>query len=76
VQVACFGQLKASGVRQFLELPNGMPFHDTFNDVFACLDAEAFCRCFSNWASHVRVFLAHLLGRSKNRYAKCFTMPP
>ncbi len=41
-----FGQAKEKWFRQFLELPHGIPSHDTFGRVFALLDPEPFQRCF------------------------------
>lgn len=44
-----FGKLKESWLREFLELPNGVPSHDTFSRVFAALDAEQLRVCFAVW---------------------------
>ncbi len=35
----------------FLELPHGIPSHDTFDRVFALLDPLAFERCFMDWTA-------------------------
>lgn len=48
-----FGIAKETWLRQFLELPNGIPAHDTFNRVLARLDPKAFQRCFLNWVQAV-----------------------
>ena len=49
--VATFGRAKEAWFRTFLRLPEGIPSHDTFNDVFAKLDPEQFERCFIAWVS-------------------------
>ena len=40
---------KEDFLRKFLELPNGIPSHDTFNRVFSALDSEQFEACFREW---------------------------
>lgn len=51
VNVATFGNAKEKWFRTFLELPNGIPSHDTFTDVFAKLSPEHFQQCFTAWMS-------------------------
>ena len=36
-------------LRTFLELPNGIPSHDTFNRVFSAIDSEQFEARFIKW---------------------------
>jgi predicted transposase YbfD/YdcC len=48
-----FGKAKIAWFQTFLELPNGIPSHDTFTRVFARLDPEQFQACFIGWISAV-----------------------
>lgn len=47
--VAAFGRAKQKWLATFLDLPAGIPSHDTFARVFARLDPDAFERCFTAW---------------------------
>jgi predicted transposase YbfD/YdcC len=55
VAIEAYGRAKESWLRQFLELPNGIPAHDTFGDVFARLDSATFRQCFMDWVQAVYV---------------------
>jgi predicted transposase YbfD/YdcC len=44
-----FGIAKQDWLRQFLELPSGIPSHDTFGRVLARLKPKQFQQCFLNW---------------------------
>jgi predicted transposase YbfD/YdcC len=46
-----FGKSKEEWLRKFLELPFGIPSHDTFNRVFSMLDPKEFHECFREWVS-------------------------
>jgi predicted transposase YbfD/YdcC len=51
--VELFGKSKYKWFKQFLELPHGIPAHDTFGRVFALLDTEQFQACFVEWVSAI-----------------------
>lgn len=49
VELQRFGLAKRKWFDTFLELPNGIPSHDTFGRVFAALDPDAFRAVFIAW---------------------------
>jgi len=51
--VAEYGRAKHAWLKTFLDLPHGIPSHDTFGDVFARLDPNAFEQCFQAWMKAV-----------------------
>ncbi|MDK1104415.1 MAG: ISAs1 family transposase, partial [Actinomycetota bacterium] len=53
VQVAHFARCAKKWFKTFLDLPNGIPSHDTFGRVFAMLDPEAFEQCFMKWVTQM-----------------------
>jgi len=53
VEIANFGEAKKNWFRTFLELPNGIPSHDTFGRVFARIEPEEFGKCLSSWIREV-----------------------
>src|SRR5262245_40496798 len=44
-----FGEAKHTQLKEFLELKNGIPSHDTFGRVFALLDPREFEQCLGRW---------------------------
>lgn len=50
-----FGKAKKDWLKTFLELPNGIPSHDTFNRVFAALNPTLFMDCFLQWTQGLRI---------------------
>lgn len=53
-----FGTAKHDWLKSVLELPNGIPAHDTFNRVFAALDPHRFLDCFLRWIQSLRTAVA------------------
>jgi predicted transposase YbfD/YdcC len=47
--IETYGVTKYEWLKQFLELPNGIPSHDTFARLFARLNPQQFQQCFLNW---------------------------
>jgi predicted transposase YbfD/YdcC len=53
VDVEAWGNAKLDWLRQYLPLPNGIPSHDTFGDVFSRLKPEQFETSFLGWVQAV-----------------------
>jgi predicted transposase YbfD/YdcC len=49
VDVEYFGKAKKEWLKTFLELPHGVPSHDTIGDLFARLSIEEFSKSFLSW---------------------------
>jgi predicted transposase YbfD/YdcC len=52
--IAEFGESKIEFFRKHLDIPYGIPSHDTFGDVFKILDPKQFAECFENWTDSIR----------------------
>jgi predicted transposase YbfD/YdcC len=55
--IELFGRSRADWFATFLDLPHGIPSHDTFNRVFAALDPIQFRACFQSWMEAVTAVL-------------------
>jgi predicted transposase YbfD/YdcC len=51
--IALYGRCKRQWLEGFLELPNGIPSHDTFRRVLTLVDPDAFERSFLGWVRAV-----------------------
>jgi len=52
-----FGRRQRAWFKTFLELPHGIPSHDTFNRVFSAIDPHRFMECLVEWVRGVCVAL-------------------
>ena len=68
--IALYGRCKRGWLGRFLELPGGIPSHDTFRRVLMLIDPERFERCFLDWVRSVFRPLA-LPGRSRSTARRC-----
>lgn len=57
LDIEAYGRAKETFLRQFLDLPHGIPSHDTFGRVFARLDPSAFQTAFLAWVDTIRAKL-------------------
>ena len=48
-----YGNSQSQWLKQFLDLKNGIPSHDTFARVFARIDPDEFEACFRDWVSSI-----------------------
>ena len=49
-----YGRYKENWLVRFIELPNGIPSHDTIRRLFIRLDPNALQRCFLSWITAIR----------------------
>ena len=53
VAIETYGKAKEDWLKEFLELPNGIPSHDTFARVFARIGPILFQECFLAWVKSI-----------------------
>jgi predicted transposase YbfD/YdcC len=53
VEIAEFGKAKEAWFTELLDLPSGIPSHDTFGRVFACIDPDQFEASFVQWVQGI-----------------------
>ena len=54
VAIATYGKAKQAWLETFLDLPHGIPSHDTFGRVFAVLDPQELQNSFLGWIGSIR----------------------
>ena len=75
VAIETYGKAKQKWLDHVLELPNGIPSHDTFARIFALINPEQFQECFASWIKSVALLtdgeVIAIDGKSlKNSYDK------
>lgn len=53
VMIQMYCEAKRDWLEEVLDIPNGIPSHDTFGNVFAAIDQKVFSQCFTNWMQAV-----------------------
>lgn len=61
VEIEEFGKAKEEWLKERLELPNGIPSHDTFGRVFARIDPKQFEACFFQWVQSLSETLSGVI---------------
>ena len=78
-EMEVFGRAKKEWLKGFLELPNGIPSHDTFGRLFAALDPRKFLEAFMRWTQSLRETVAGevvgLDGKALRRAINCGQNP-
>jgi len=59
-EIAEYGREKEGFLKEFLELPHGIPSHDTFRRVFQNLDTASFENCLTEYSKEIVQDLEHL----------------
>jgi predicted transposase YbfD/YdcC len=71
VEIAAYGRSKREWLTTFLQLPHGIPSHDTLSRVFQRLDAPKFRDCFVAWVQalheHTRGQVVPIDGKTLRR---------
>ena len=52
-EIAMLCEIRIDYLRDYLELPNGVPSHDTFNRVMSLIDPQQLALCYQEWVSTI-----------------------
>lgn len=70
VAIETYGKVKQSWLETFLDLPDGIPSHDTFSRVLSALDPKELESCFLSWIKTIieklDIELIHIDGKEHN----------
>lgn len=55
IEIEAWAKAKKDILGEFMELPNGIPSHDTFARVFSRLNPKKFQECFGKWLQSLRL---------------------
>ena len=58
-EIELFAKAKVDWLSKYIELPNGVPSHDTIRRVFMLLNPSNFRRCFKQWVDELGLPLNH-----------------
>ena len=74
VAIEEFGQAKEDWLKTFLDLPNGIPSHDTIGRVFAYLDPKALEAAFRAWVAAIaRLTKGEVVAIDGKTLRRCFS---
>jgi DDE_Tnp_1-associated len=64
--IQAYGEVKKDWLSGLLNLPNGIPSHDTFNDVISRLEPSVFAECCLGSATKIGAQIISIDGKSFN----------
>lgn len=56
-EIELFGKLHKEWLKKYLQLPNGIPSHDTINRLLSMLDSQTLQKSFIDWISKVKGYV-------------------
>lgn len=54
IEIADLADANQEWLKKYIDLPNGVPSHDTICRVFSLIDKNKFCECFAAWTQSLR----------------------
>ena len=54
-EIVEFGDANEDWIKKYVELPNGIPSHDTVNRVFSLINKNVFCEMFTSWTQSLQI---------------------